>query len=193
MPTTKNRDTQHKLARLKKIGLYKGNARKRPTKYGKFLVKKYSDVLSGEAAVISAPSYGEARRYRSETGNKLFRVSRNKIVVKKKKGETFKYDKRSKAVVSYSKEYGQKVKRIKLPGVPENVNEILPKKRGKKYRYAIPFGSGPNGYRHREETWEGMVQFMQPYEQSTSNPYQNWQEYIEIEEYESDEANEDDV
>lgn len=101
-----NRRQRADLARLKKLGLYRGNARKNPTRYGKSLIKKYADVLAGKAAVVKAPSKAAARAYRDE-GSKApgtVRVSGDRIVVPKLRGEKLRYDKKRKEVIGYWKD-----------------------------------------------------------------------------------------
>ena len=53
----KTQETKSKLKVLKKKGLYSGDLRKAPTRYAESLTRKFSDVLSGHAKVITVPHH----------------------------------------------------------------------------------------------------------------------------------------
>ena len=54
-------DIKAALKVLKKKGLYSGDLRKAPTSYAKRLTRRYSDVVSGSAHVISVPRHETKR------------------------------------------------------------------------------------------------------------------------------------
>lgn len=162
------------LARLKKLGLYKGDARKQPTRYALRQIKEYKDVLDKRAKVVTVPKRKHAREY-----TEVFRTKYRKVVIPARSGEKFFYNKKSGEIFSYNREYGHRIKRIfpKHRVTADNVKD-LPK--GKNIRFAIPIGKP--GHRERFLTFEDLAQFMGSYER-----YKDWQKYVEIEEILDDE------
>lgn len=121
------------LAKLKAVGLFSGNVR--GAKGGwrqKALIREYSDVLSGKAKTVKV---GKA----AKDFDPSYRARKGRVVVKADKGETFRFDKRSKTITSRREVYGVKMKRI-LPGKPIRQISDLPSKapKGKKYFYKLP-------------------------------------------------------
>ena len=83
-----NKKARGELARLKELGLYRGNARKNPTRYAKEQIIKYRDVLEKRAKVITVPKRGAAREYTEVYRTKFARLSfrlgpvKNCIIIK---------------------------------------------------------------------------------------------------------------
>lgn len=183
MPTKKRRLSQAqkaaipKLRELKKLGLFGGRVRA-PSKYGVSQTKKFSDVLTGKAAVVTAPPKA-VREYRAAG---RFKVKGRKIVVPKEKGERVKYDKKLGAISSTRETYGQRVKTVK----PPRGGETMKAPRGKRKVYVIPIGPRRFRFTSRAE----LEKFMRPYEQGT-RPYEKWREYVEIEFLDRDDDLED--
>lgn len=161
------------LAKLKKLGLYGGDARKQPTRYAREQIKKYNDVLEGRAKVVTLPKRGTAREY-----TEVFQTKNRRVVIPARKGEKFFYNKKSGEIFSYNTEYGHKIKRI-FPKTPltEKSAAALPK--GKNIRFAIPIGSGEGTRRMRFTTYKELADYMSS---DSLKGYNKWQRYVEIEE-----------
>ncbi len=157
------------LAKLKKLGLYKGDARKAPTDYAQRQIRKYSDVLEGRAKVVTVPKRSVAREY-----TQVFRTKYRKVIIPARRGEKFFYNKKSGEVFSYNREYGHRIKRI-FPKHRVTADNVKNLPQGKNIRFAIPIGKP--GHRERFLTYEDLAQFMGAYER-----YKDWQKYVEIEE-----------
>lgn len=65
-----SRDVKSGVKKLKQAGLYSGDLRKPPTNYAKSLTKKYADVISGRAKVVTVPKSPTGRN----TGTKAARA-----------------------------------------------------------------------------------------------------------------------
>lgn len=75
-------ETRRQLAKLRKLGLYKGKAtREQPTKYGKSLLKRFADVISGTAAVVTVPKQSR-KTVKAEYAGQLD-YQRGKLIVPK--------------------------------------------------------------------------------------------------------------
>lgn len=171
-----SRRTKHALAQLKRKKLYKGDARKAPTHYGKSLVAKLSDVLKGKAAVITT-TRTTARKYR-EAG---FKVRGNKIIVPKEKGERYKISKSGEITSTRRTLTGQKVKKHVEPSKRETVRDLpTHAPNGNRYQYAVPFKRGRDAFeRFRFPDKESLQHFMQP---GYDKRYPDWLQYVELEE-----------
>lgn len=172
----RERQAKRDLAILKEKGLYRGDLRKKTTRYARAQARKFSDVIEGKAAVVNAPSYKDAREYKGKFDTKF-----NKIIVPKKKGERVRYSNKSHAITSTRTEVGTKIKKMILPKTPERKSDLPKAPRGTRTVYAVPFGFGHNAYRRRWTDFNEMVKDMAPYENKSHNPYKQWQNYIEIE------------
>jgi hypothetical protein len=76
------KDVNHGLAKLRKLGLYNGKAaRGQPTAYGKSLLKRFADVISGTAAVVKVPKASRATVKTEYAGQLDF--ARGKLIVPK--------------------------------------------------------------------------------------------------------------
>jgi hypothetical protein len=167
------KSARHDLARLKKLGLYKGNARKTPTKYAKGLLKKFSDVLTGKAKVITTPSQSAAREHKE-----IYRTKFRKVIVPVRPGEKLYYNKTKGFIFSYNTEYGHKVKRI-FPKHALTEAEADRLSQNPNIRYAIPIGTGQGVRRMRFETYGELKAYMQS---DSLKGYNKWNNHVEIEE-----------
>lgn len=161
------------LSRLKKLGLYKGDARKQPTRYAKEQISKFRDVLEKRAKVVTVPKRKHAREY-----TEVFRTKFRKVVVPTRSGEKFYYNKKSGEIFSYNKEYGHEIRRI-FPKHPLSAKEAARLAKGKNIRYAIPIGTGGTMRRMRFTDYKELQTYMSS---DSLKGYNNWQRYVEIEE-----------
>lgn len=191
---------RHELSRLKEKGLYSGDLRKRPTGYSKGLLRKFADVLSGDASVVTVDTK-TARQYKehgfrvagkTQTTDKFgFPVGARRVIVDKpQKADRVFFNKTRKRIERIQVRNGQKSKVFLEPGIPERLPTPA---RNKRVYYAMPFGQGKNQYLVRRDSWEEMVAFMTPYETKDKNPYLDWREYVMIEEMDEDELDEDEI
>ena len=100
-PTSQAQKSGLKILREK--GLYKPkNSRAEPTKYGRGILRRFADVISGKASVVTAKSekrgnkgFKEARSYKQgDQSRGTVRVVRNKIIVPTQAGEQARFSKK---------------------------------------------------------------------------------------------------
>lgn len=163
------------LRKLKSVGLYSGDLRKKPTRYAIGQTKKFKDVLQKKARVLNAPSRSQAREHKE-----IFKVKGRKIVVPVRKGERVFYSKKTGEVFSYRKQYGRNVKRT-FPKRMRTVRDIDKLPQGPNITYGLPIGIG--GAIERM-TYAEVKAFAQKYSKSTA-----WKAYLEIYEDEDYEDN----
>lgn len=160
------------IASLKSKGLLskRVDARsQKPTRYMRSQIKKFSDVLSGKAAVVKAP------RSKAKEFSDKYIVKGNKVVVPKRKGETVSYSKSSNTIVASSKVGEKRVRRRMSAKAPTKHEAPL---KGN-VLYVIPLGNTRQSF----DTWSDLVLFMEPYENNPKNPYKEWMQYVEIVDY----------
>jgi hypothetical protein len=141
------------IARLRKLGLTKsqaGKPGKRPGGSAYATLKKFTSVLQGRAAVVSAPP-SVAKKYKS-----LFRTTRTKIIVPKSPGETVRLGKNRQITKRKIAIPGEKPIRIIIPAKP--TLEDLPRGRG--YRYRVNLGTA----RYIMSSYEELQQFLNSYD-----------------------------
>lgn len=171
---------------LKKAGLYSGDLRKAPTRYGRGQAKKYADVIGGGAKVISVPvekqshknkgvkaAKAEARAVAADFP-KTVRAKGNKLIVRvSRPSEVPTYSKKMKTlVIRHTNTAGQKltyeyvrnlkVKELDQYGLPYlNKNET----------FALPLSRGREGieYSYRASAQE-IMEVINSYE-TKKNPY----------------------
>ena len=187
--TTKQRNAQERssLAKLKRLGLYSGSARKNATKYGKTLIKKYADVLAGQAQVVIVKSHTVAKTFvkaphvpneleKARGWSKLgVRVKGRKVIIPKSPSQKYIYKPKLGKIISTSEQYGVKITTELRPA-----GQPLPKFHtpGNKI-YAINLREGANIVRKRFTTYQDLEDYMI---QGTFRPWDNWQDWVEIEE-----------
>lgn len=179
MPSKKSDLKQARIAlkKLRELGLYTGDLRKKPTKSALSKIKKYDDVLSGKAVVVQPKN---PARFKN-----IFEVRGKSVIVPRRKGERISIDKKTGEIVSKRKvgkrtvtARGRQIKRgqkIEQPAI------------GRRVQYAIPFnasGGGVNWFRFPD--WEELQKFMAGYD------YKNWADYV-IEEDIEDELDDEEL
>lgn len=160
--TPKVKVSQEQKAGLKILrakGLWKPEKpRAPPTRYALSLLRKYSDVTHGQAAVVTVKGdkknkgYKEAAAYKSETREGV-RVVRNKIIVPKNEGEKVTYSKKDHRVHVTRSSHGVKYRRTRLPFVMKTPHDYMLKKNE---RFTIPFvrGNQIDWYNFTQEEFE---------------------------------------
>ena len=133
---------------MKRKGLYTGDTR-RPTKYGKSLLRKFADVLSGRAEVVTVSRKGKSKGYKeahayANASREDIRVVRNRIVVPVNPGETVSFSRKTGRVRVSRTIGGEKFirERFKQPLTGPNSYKL----KGNE-RFAVPF------YRRGQIEW----------------------------------------
>lgn len=171
--TRKSQSGQAQKSGLKKLrekGLYKPKKpRAAPTKYGKSLLSRFADVLSGKASVVTAVEKGRkgfkaASKYARSGNDKMgtVRVVRNKIVVPTQAGEIARFSKKGVRVTRrvgedvYVREPLQKHKQI--------LEQLKPGD-----RIAVPLNRGKRGVEWMQLTPEDYRAFQRQYDETYKN------------------------
>lgn len=164
------------MRKLRDLGLYKGDLRKKPTKYALGKLKQFDDVLSGNAVVVKPR---DPKRFKN-----MYRTIGDVVVVPKRKGEKISVDK-SGEIVSKRKSgkhiiraRGKTVKRGEPIAKPEPETTT---------QYVIPFNSRDGVTWFRFPDWDELQKFMAGYD------YKGWEDYVIVEEvgseFDDDELN----
>jgi hypothetical protein len=167
------------LKTLVKTGLYKGkiDLRRAPTSYQKRLIKSYSDVIAGKAAVVRPK---DPKAYRD-----LYRVKGDAVIVPRNKGERIGLSKRGRITRAVKTRSGRE-RRVILPISKPDAQRGLPPRppTGEAYIYYLPFrrgsGAGQTVQWHRF-TYTGLVEFFKRYD-IEDEAKEDWLSYVEIEE-----------
>lgn len=183
MPTKKltvaqQRKIKSQLSKLKDLGLYKGDLRKKPAKAADNALRTFADVLSGKSTVVKPSNPG---RFKG-----IYRTVGKSVIVPKAKGERITIDKTGE-IVSKRKVGNRTVtrrgidlpkgKKIPKPDDSENVRT----------QYVIPFNaSGGETNWMRFPDWQSLENFMAGYN------YKGWQDYV-IEEKFGEEIDDDEL
>lgn len=122
--------------KLKSLGLYDGDLRKKPTRYLIGQTKKFRDVLSGSAKVVSMPSRKAAKEYKSS-----FKTKGTKIIVPTVKGDRITYSKKSGEIVTRRTRHERKL-RIVHPKRLRSVRDLDKLPQGPNITYRMPIGVG---------------------------------------------------
>lgn len=157
---------------LRELGLInpKTNLRKKISNADKRNIRKFSDVLTGKATVIAAPTKKDAKRYAAK-----YRTKGDKVVVPRRKGEKLKWNEKLGEIVGRRKEHGKIITR-ELP--PSGPSEIQRSKVSDHVYYTIPFMRGGGEERFTFSNWQDLENFMA---RDSIRNYKNWQNYVEIE------------
>lgn len=163
------------LKKLSQLGLYSGDLRKKPTKYGLKKIAKFADVLSGKATVVEPK--------KPERFKDIFEVVGNKVIVPRRKGERITVDKKTREIVSKRKvgkrtviARGMQLKRGQQPPKVEYPAS-----------YAVPLKSKGGGIDwHRFPDRDELIKFMSTYD------FLGWQDYV-VEEHFGDELDDDEL
>lgn len=166
------------LKRLRDLGLYSGDLRKKPTKYALAKIDKFDAVLKGKATVVKPRN---AKRFKN-----IFETVGKSVIVPKRKGERISVDK-SGEIVSIRKS-GKRV--IRARGQTLKRDDVLARPAANRnVQYAVPF-NGHNGETNwfRFPDFDELKKFMAGYD------YKDWRDYVVVEdvdnELDDDELNE---
>lgn len=143
------------LAKLRKRGLYKPKDARKPTKYAKSLLRKFADVLSGNAGVVEVDAE-TAKRYRDKSAKSSeIRSKGNKVIVPKLPGEKISFSrKRHEIDVSRRMKTGERYVRSPFRTPPKDY-EDLARQLGPKDRIAVAYYRGvknPVEWQYFDET-----------------------------------------
>lgn len=169
------REFRSAVAKLKAVGLVSARVDARsqaPTRYMRGQVRKFADVLSGKAKVVTAPKRSDLAEYRE--GGRYIVKGKHVVIPTTDKTERLRFDKKTKTVVGKSRQYGDSFTREYQPK-PITQPQSLPS--GYDIRYTIPLGRSYRSF----DTIEDLTSFMMPYEQQAKNPYRDWQRYVILE------------
>lgn len=163
------------LKKLRDLGLYKGDLRKKPTKYALSKIAQFDDVLKGKATVVAPKNPGRFKN--------LFPTVGKLVVVPRRKGERISVDK-SGEIVSKRKS-GKHI--ISARGKSVKRGEKIPKPEPDRYvQYVIPFNSRDGVTWFRFPSWDELQKFMAGYD------YKGWEDYV-IEEDVNNEFDDDEL
>lgn len=151
------------LRKLRELGLLtaKADLRRKPSKYQKSLLSKFSDVLNGKAAVVKPKNPTEYKG--------IFRVQNGRVVVPRRKGETIKVDKKGRIAGERKDASGRKIK-SRIHKVPRG---DMPARQTGRVQYVIPFitrGGEINWMRW--PNYDELKKFMEGYN------YKDWPNYV---------------
>jgi len=172
--TTSLAQVKKSLSVLRRKGLYKPSVKRgAPTRYAKSLLKKYSDVVSGEATVVTAPTVREASAQRG-----AFRTSRKKIVVRKSEfSERARYSRKAGGVVQYMGVPGARY--YLRPANVSHIGEVPPLVEDQ--FYALPFRHGTKISFTFASSVEEIARLVLEYETDvTKNVYKDMLSYLQI-------------
>lgn len=180
MSTKKPKMTQAELrkfrsdvAKLKKAGLTRVDARKqKPTRHMKNQLKKYRDVLDGNATVVTVPSTKVARQYDGKFEHKY-----NKVVVPKTKDvRNTRYDKKVGDIIS-TRDYPGGVRLYSRYG--KLSMEDMRKLDGKKNHYFTVYVKRGNDYEvHRRQR---LTELEEIFSNNSWRNFADWTQYIVVE------------
>lgn len=160
-----------KVARLQKAGLLKNvDPSKKPTSAVFAQFSKHKDILTGQAAIVKAPSKAKARELRKKLGVK---GSGDTLIIPREKGERFRVTRKGE-IKSTRHVYGQTVH--KTIGTRVSV----PKAGGKAY-YTLPRRKRGQGYLKRTtfSSFDELLFYLNKYEID----FEDVEDYIEVEEF----------
>lgn len=162
---------------LRERGLYKPkNSRAAPTEYAKRIAKKFSDVISGKASVVTAKSakrggkgFIEASRLAAGDRAGTIRAVRNKVIVPTQGGEQARYSVKTGRVRVTRKTEGGNYIRETFPGDHRSLKAIKAQlKPGD--RVAVPLFRGRKGVEWQTMTPEEFEAFWRQYSNRGTAP-----------------------
>lgn len=139
--------SQQEKAALKKLrekGLYKPKNARKPTKYGKSLISKFSDVLTGKSKAVKTDRKTVAKYHREKAKPGEVRTKGDRIIVPVLPGEKAVYSRKRKEVEVYREiETGQRYVRTPFEKRPKSYDALKAQlKEGD--RIAVPYYRGKN-------------------------------------------------
>lgn len=151
------------LKKLRDLGLYTGDLRKRPTKYALKKIDQFAPVLSGAAKVVQPK---DPKRFKN-----IFQTVGKNVIVPRRKGERISVDPKTGEIVSKRK-VGNRT--VTTRGLQIKRGEKIPKPaKERNVQYAIPFNASGGGVNWmRFPNWDELQKFMAGYD------YKGWQDYV---------------
>lgn len=170
---------------LRKKGLYKPEKpRAAPTKYAKSLLRRFADVLSGHASVVTATPAKEKRKRKTKGFSAAkeyattLRTTRNKIIVPTQAGEVARYSPRAKKILVTRRVGADRYIREPFKKPINTLSDLEGSlKRGD--RIAVPLFRGSRGVDYRWMTLDDFKAFWREYGPGTKRPYKNLGDHIE--------------
>lgn len=156
------REYRTKIAKLKKAGLIRKSIDARshkPTRHMLTQIKRFGDIIDGTAIAVKTPKRKIAREYSDLKDTKFDRV-----IVRVQKGEKGRYTKDGIKINRKSNFEGLENTTEILSPRSSTVLPKLPKKKGKTYKYAIPFKRGDIIERQFFSSEEMLLRFISSYE-----------------------------
>ena len=171
MPSKSNSSAQaaklkKQLSKLKSLGLYSGDLRRKPDTKAKNAAAKFADVLAGKAAVVKPDKPGRYRGIYPTTKSGL-------VIVPRRKGERVRVDKEGE-IISTRKVGGRTV--TSRGKTVKRGDKIEQPKAEERVQYVIPFnaaGGGTNWVRF--PNFDELQKFMAGYN------YKSWKDYVIVE------------
>jgi hypothetical protein len=169
MPSKNNSSPQAKkqLSKLKSLGLYAGDLRKKISSATMRLIKRFDAVLTGKATVVTPANPAKFKG--------IFDVKGDKVIVPRRVGEKITVDKKTGEIVSKRK-VGDRT--VTARGKQIKRGETIKKPTADKVtrtQYAIPFSTNSGTHWMRFPTWDELQKFMAGYD------YKGWQDYVVVE------------
>lgn len=161
--STPQKQARIQLRKLRELGLYKGDLRKKPSKYAIGKLKQFDDVLHGKATVVTPRN---SKRFKG-----IFETVGDKVIVPRRKGERISIDKKSGEIVSIRKS-GKRIIRSRGKTVKRD-EEIARPEKHRVVQYVIPFhGRGGETNWFRFPDYDELKKFMAGYD------YKGWKDYV---------------
>lgn len=169
---TQAKKEKSQLKKLRELGIIKKfDARKAPTKAQKNALQKFSDLLTGKAALVKPK---DAKGYKS-----IFRVVGDKVIVPKGKGEKITVNKNGN-IVRERKSGGRTIKgtfkRV------ENPDDVKKPPKGAGIVYAVPFIRGRDASGKAILEWKRWPNYetLKAYmtESDSLKGYRDWADFV---------------
>lgn len=158
------------LKRLRDLGLYTGDLRKKPTRYAISKIAKFDAVLKGKARVVQPKN---PARFKG-----IFETVGSRVIVPRRKGEKITVDK-SGEIVSIRKS-GKRTIRARGRTVKRG-DEIARPAPHSNVQYVIPFhGRGGETNWFRFPDYDELKKFMAGYD------YKDWKDYVIVEDVDNE-------
>lgn len=170
-----------KVAILKKKGLIKSSIDARshkPTSYMLTQIKRFQEIIDGKAIAVKTPTRKIAKEY-----SDLKDVKFDRVIMRTQSGEKGRYTKDGIKVNRKSSFKGlEDTIEVLTPRSPSTLPS-LPRKKGKTYKYAIPFKRGDQIERQFFSSEEMLLSFISGYENiglSGKPRFENIRGYVQI-------------
>lgn len=179
------------VAKLKKLGLLskKVDARaQQPTRYMRNLTeKRFAAVLDGKAATVKVSDKETRNKFKPVDGIRkgLYDVKNGYVIVPIEQGQTRpRFNKKTKQISGYVELYGRKTKRT-YAVIDKDFNPDSFNSENTKFVVQAAWGQLAS-----YDNFADLEAFMSTYE-NRKNPFLNWREYVQIQEYGDDGENDE--